>query len=190
MKKLVFLAACALAVVLPKAAKADTREGYYVSGFAAASFLEDVKRNRVRQKFDTGFVGTLALGWGWCNGIRVELEGGYRYNKLKAHDRRGSSSFRAHGHIDTWTLFGNAYYDFDTCWCIQPYLGFGIGWAKQELHARRFHHDKNRWAGQVIAGASYTLNCNSDLFVEYRFFKTTHKDFKDHNVGAGLRYYF
>ena len=80
-----------------------------------------------------GGVGVIAVGWGFGNGLRLELEGNFRYNEVNEVTARG---FRGNsgGIARTYGVMVNALYDFGTQsnWPVQPYLGVGAGYAIHE----------------------------------------------------------
>ncbi len=125
--------------------------------------------------FDTGFVGVGALGYGFGNGLRVELEGDYRYNGLSHYPGGvtfGSSEQKYGG-------FVNLLYDFDFGWPLRPYIGVGVGeqtvqWKNGYVTAPntfiRLQHEDPDVAYQAILGASYDLPIPGlALTAEYRF---------------------
>lgn len=119
----------------------------------------------------------------------------------------GSSSGRGHGHVSTIAYMANGYYEFDTscwdcCWgCgeIVPYFGAGIGYAHEKIKISNNFSDfetnnnnnkKKGFAWQLIAGLGYEVACNTDISIEYRFFKGHAKRFYQHFVGATAKYRF
>ena len=93
--------------------------------------------------FNIGGAGGLALGWGFGNGLRAELEGSYRGNNFKTISgfnayRNGTfigsastanAATNPSGTQQTPAVMVNALYDFhiaEAPWVI-PYVGAGIG---------------------------------------------------------------
>jgi outer membrane protein OmpA-like peptidoglycan-associated protein len=78
---------------------------------------------------NTGFAGVLSVGWGFGNGLRLEVEGNYRNNKPD-----GVTGFNRTGNISggsTEQKFGgmaNVLYDFMVSPWFQPYIGGGVGY--------------------------------------------------------------
>jgi len=150
------LAATILA--LPVAAKAQPISGLYIGGGAGVNIMqdEDAKvsilgggsasghlQTRVGPAFD------LSLGYGLGNGLRVELEGDYRYNGFKTDSNPGG--FRGGGNEQKYGPMVNVVYDFvGLTPYVQPYVGVGAGymWTKENnLHA---------------SGAAFTSSARTD----------------------------
>ena len=130
--------------------------------------------------FKNGFDGNAAIGYGFNNGWRVELEGDYIRNgadKLKT----GGVSTKASGHETQYGGFLNGIYDFDIGlpW-LYPYVGAGIGW--QEAKYNNFtttgvmiNEARGSFAYQGIVGLSFPIAPVRGLSatVEYRFIGLT-----------------
>jgi len=147
------LAATMLA--MPALAQAQPVTGLYVGAGAGVNFLTDSDGGNLQSfidstdinpvnlgltpsgnfnvTFDPGFVGILAVGWGFGNGLRLELEGSYRQNEVDAVTASGFSGTSG-GRARTYGLMANILYDFGATsnWVVQPYLGLGAGWAFHE----------------------------------------------------------
>jgi len=152
------LAATVLAAA-PVAAKAQAISGLYIGAGAGVNFLQDEsisslsfpnRRDIVfgnntggaNVKFDAGFVGVASVGWGFGNGLRVELEGGWRTNKLSGLSGGGDNFFNsfnnngqnipgtgAGGNEQKYSAMVNVLYDFDAGWPVVPYVGVGVGYV-------------------------------------------------------------
>ncbi|MGG5807807.1 OmpA family protein [Falsiroseomonas sp. CW058] len=132
-------------------------------------------------------MGTLALGYGFGNGIRVELEGSVRASSVEGS--RGFAALQpvtqAQGQFWNIGAMANAYVDLNTgagSW-IQPYLGIGLGYVHSELRDFRIAGNGQRlavdasdgnFAYQAIAGASFPIAALPGLSAtaEYRFMGT------------------
>ncbi len=158
------LAATVLAA--PVAAKAEAINGLYIGAGAGANFLQDqtitgVGYPQVGNRFapnlrglgnnsqlrtDTGFVGVASIGYGLGNGLRLELEGSYRQNKVtrvsKVANFNGSTGFlNAGGDDEKYGGMLNVLYDFDPNVlglgffpaAISPYVGVGVGYQYAQL---------------------------------------------------------
>lgn len=223
MKKIVLLTILFAALFVPDYAKAVNMEGFYVGATGAADFLSNTGRNHRRgsgsgygfrrsnrNRYDTGFFGAIDLGYRWCSGLRLEAEVAYRYNRQrKNHRRHGYGSFEStrnrRGHRDVWAAMVNVLYDINMCWCVEPYVGVGIGYAhvRNSRHnrfqpfssfsysdrRRRRHnrHDDNAFAWQIIAGIAYPICDNIDVAVEYRFFDAVRSGRSERRNGYGNR---
>src|SRR5271166_4831678 len=153
----VLLAATILAA--PLVAKADPIDGLYVGAGAGFNYLSqtDIKgfqpdtsllgfgspaQNTLaltgtavghgKLSYQGGFVGLGSIGWGLGNGLRFELEGNYRYNKVN-HWSGTPFPTSGHGENETFGPMVNAFYDFDMGWPVIPYLGVGVGYGWTDL---------------------------------------------------------
>ena len=130
--------------------------------------------------FKNGYDLNAAVGYGFDNGWRVELEGDYIRNgadKLKS----GGVSAAASGHEAQYGGFVNGIYDFDIGlpW-LYPYAGAGIGW--QEARYDNFNaaggninQARGSFAYQGIVGLSFPIAPVMGLSatLEYRFIGLT-----------------
>src|SRR4051812_4841191 len=145
----------------PALAQADWRsmptEGLYIGAAVGPNWRDITKLDqsgsvttRLREngfpaangkaKFDVGIAGNLALGWGFGNGLRAELEGGYHGNNVRRITGFGAlgqtnAAANPNGTGNTPSVMVNAYYDFyipGTPWIV-PYIGAGIGAAWSEI---------------------------------------------------------
>lgn len=231
MKKLMALCTLLLAFSAPKAVQAfdnldNLTEGLYIGAFGAADFPH-VNRGhhshhsssswsgsseRFHNRLKTGYFVSGSLGYRFCElqGFRVELEGGYHHNTHKKHHHHDSSNhFRRnhHGDANTWSILVNGLYDFETCWCVKPFLGAGIGYSS--THFKRSHHGhdsssscsdcgshhhhkrrKHGFAWQLIAGLAYPLCDGWDISLQYRYFNPAVTRVHNNDVGIGLAYSF
>ena len=198
MKKIILLTILFLVLIVPQCIKAYQLpfdlSGFYLSGNVSCNFLALNKKHDTKLTFDPGIFVAPAIGYRFCNGLRVEGEFGYRHNNLKKLKFYGTS-FHINGHLETYTGMANVYYDFPICWCLKPYVGAGIGYANSKVKICQGNvlakgHD-NGFAWQVIAGVAYPISNNVDLAVEYRFFKNERiSRVQNHDIGGTLRYYF
>jgi len=157
-------------------------------------------------KFDTGNMGVAFFGGRFQNNDinwRGEAEIARR-----ALDLSTVSGTAATGEALVTSLMGNALVDLDMVGPVQPYIGAGVGLAKVELDGASpfggstVNGSDTVGALQLLAGASYRLNEQVDLFTDYRYFATQDADFttaagtatsmnvSTHSVLAGLRFNF
>jgi OmpA-OmpF porin, OOP family len=155
-----------------------------------------------KAKQDDGYAINGAVGYGWGNGFRTELEIGYKENQYKTARGIGPMNGRA----QIWSAMANVYYDIPVGFALRPYIGGGIGvanWdAKGGISASpfRFNDDTTDVAWQGIAGVGYDINPNWTLSVEYRYFETPigggggpkgiRNDYSSQMALIGLRYNF
>ncbi|HTZ69649.1 MAG TPA: OmpA family protein [Acetobacteraceae bacterium] len=121
------------------AAWAQPVTGPYVSLGGGANFLQDeqIRGNPFfpgrKLTFDTGVAGAGAVGYGFGNGFRVEVEGNYRQNSLTGITGLGFPA-AAGGREQNYGAIGNVIFDMDVGanW-IYPYLGVGLGYSWTHL---------------------------------------------------------
>jgi OmpA-OmpF porin, OOP family len=162
------------------AATAQPVEGLYLGAGIAANFHESAGPQAMRLHTETGPAGLLSLGWGFGNGIRLEVEGSYRENGLARP---------ASGSISTYGGMANLYVGTERALGgqpLQPYLGAGLGIAWTAFHqvgaagippgtGRRVFDDVDgRLAFQAIAGMALPILALPGLALatEYRFLGT------------------
>jgi OOP family OmpA-OmpF porin len=141
------LAATVLGLGAPVVAMAQPVDGLYIAGGAGASMAqnEHVKSVTVPQvrpglnlgspdkRFNIGFSGVGSVGYGFGNGVRVEVEGNYGQNGLhKVAGFGGAAVSNAGGDQERWGGGVNAFYDFDLTpygvSFLMPYVGAGVGY--------------------------------------------------------------
>jgi outer membrane protein OmpA-like peptidoglycan-associated protein/outer membrane protein W len=174
------LAATVLAA--PAAALAQPVTGPYVSLGAGGSYLQDenVRNSGVPSlgsayngyfdghiRTDADVIGSAALGYGLGNGIRVELQGDYRQNKLTKF-----SGVSAGGDQQQYGGFVNVLYDFDLTPFglpgFSPYIGAGAGYEQIKFANGRAYssatdeylritNTNGDFAAQGILGVAYNI---------------------------------
>ncbi len=195
-------------------------DGWYVSGSAGMSFLEEqTNRNHSGStNFDTsganpGFDVTAALGKNLGNGFRAEGELGYRqieigHATVYAPGGTGISSGNGNGNANAVSFMGNGFYDVQTGTRFVPYVGLGIGLAAVTMDGVSVNHtpavdDSDLvFAYQAMAGVGYQLSPSATIFTGYRYFATAEptftnaggdrfqSEFESHNIELGYRLTF
>ena len=193
------LAATVLAA--PVAAKAEAINGLYIGAGAGANFLQDQSLSGVRYpqvggrfvpnlrglgnnsqlKSDTGFVGVGSIGYGLGNGLRFELEGSYRQNKLNsvsnvANFNGSVGRLNAGGDEEKYGGFLNVLYDFDPNVlglgffpaAISPYVGVGVGYQSAQLKNARAYGNSGPVFGQPGGFNSFFRTNNSQDSFAYQ----------------------
>jgi outer membrane protein OmpA-like peptidoglycan-associated protein len=196
-----------LPLAAPVAVQAQPVSGLYIAGGAGVNSLQDAKiaatgplatelRNLGvnpggKVAFDAGWGVVGSLGWGFGNGLRLEVEGNYRENDVsKIRGFNGITTSRVEGTSRSYGVMANVLYDLDLSqWgmpsYVQPYVGAGIGYIWREfddvgltlLGARiRDSGTDGRFAYQGIAGLGFPLTRfgvpGLTLTTEYRFLGT------------------
>jgi outer membrane protein OmpA-like peptidoglycan-associated protein len=161
MKTRFFLALSALAMVLGiDAAKAD-EPGLYLGAGAGINFANDLDLSAGNElDSDIGWAGIGTIGFRFGNGVRTELEGGYRFND---GDINGISA-----NTETWSAMANLLYDLETGTILEPYIGVGLGAVNTEMA------NDSEWAFayQGIAGMNFEVNDWVEPFIDYRYLGT------------------
>ena len=180
-------------------ARAQPVTGLYIGGGGGANFLQDERTTSTRiggvtvvpgtgrTRFDTGVVGLGAVGYGFGNGLRVEVEGDYRYNRIDPRPVLGRVS--AGGREQKYGAMVNALFDLDVrSPYVFPYVGAGVGyqWVAQRYERVRAlpglgttveesGGTDSSFAYQGIAGLSFPIPpvVGLSLTAEYRFMGLT-----------------
>ncbi len=215
MSRKLLLAATLLAApaLLPRGASAQPVNGLYIGAGAGANFMQtqqdkltsppigarsEIFTSHFRSSFETGYAALGSVGWGFGNGVRVEVEGNYRRN-----DVHNSGNI----YEEKYGGMANALFDLDVgSPYIFPYIGAGVGygWAKQVNFS---NEDPGSFAYQAIAGLSFPIPwvVGLSLTAEYRYYALagsrsygespasyslkTKADY-NHDLMLGLRYAF
>ena len=197
-------------LALPALAEDPMMEGPYVRG-AAGVFLPsewsgDVNGTERTFDFGSGAALGLAAGWKWAEGMRAELEAGYRgasVDEVNGVDGTGK--------VKLYPIMANLLYDFSTDGPIKPYIGAGAGIVPTnfnnvapEAGIATYDESDTGFGAQAIVGAAVPVAERLDLTLDYRYLFTSgltiaegllNQDVesinvKAHTIMAGLRYQF
>ncbi|MCW3477329.1 OmpA family protein [Limobrevibacterium gyesilva] len=180
------LAATLLAA--PAVAQAQPVTGIYIGGGVGGNYttgtdLKDVFVNGVAVNGSThtgggwGPVGVASVGYGFGNGLRVELEGNWR----QAHEHINGGISNGGLNAQTYGAMVNALYDFDVGYPVYPYAGAGVGyeWTRIQnvtgnIGANSVNFGSQSSSGfgtQGILGVAYPIPGapGLSLTAEYRF---------------------
>jgi len=183
------LAATVLA--LPVAAQAQPVTGLYVGAGVGLNFHQDSTFSnngggsdaRLRYR-DVGAVALGSIGWGFGNGLRAEIEGSYRQNRVDSAKGGGLRSTSAGGYLNNYAVMANVLYDFNIAgFPVVPYVGVGVGYGwvqSRKVYATTTgasitsNDTDAQFAYQGILGAAYNIAAVPGLALtaEYRFFGT------------------
>ncbi len=212
-----------LAVAPP--AHAQFVNGLYVSGGLGGNYMQnvDVSRNSAAGggsgdiELNFGWMGAAAIGWGFGNGIRAEIEGNYRANDLDKLNGYGGAAngVSAGGTIRQYAVMANAWWDYDFGWPVIPTIGAGVGYGWANLDNARIaptatgavaDDTQGGFAYQLMLGLILPIDQTGQLAasLEYRFFSILEQDFDlrgtsgrasvgdfmNHSLMLGLRYAF
>ncbi|MFH5924463.1 OmpA family protein [Roseomonas xinghualingensis] len=182
---------------LPLAAQAQPVTGVYIAGGVGFNWLQESDASYSfsaagqptfsrsgTNEFDHGWVGVGSLGYGFGNGLRLEVEGNYRENDVGSLSVNGlpTPSFQG-GRARSYGAMGNVLYDFAIPGVpVMPYLGAGVGYVWHDYERVRgvsggqllqFDDEDGKFAYQAIAGVGFNLGVPGlTLTAEYRFMGT------------------
>jgi OmpA-OmpF porin, OOP family len=183
--------AIALLLAIPLTAYAQPFQGLYVGAGAYYNIPQTVNATPQSSAFGTGslrldegggVVGVGSFGYGFGNGVRLEVEGDFRNDGLR-HLNGTPFPTAASGHVKMYGAMVNAMFDMDigVPW-LYPYVGAGAGYQWTSLHnvsavAPNFpfsyatNQTQGAFAWQAIAGLAFPIPNVPGLSVtsEYRF---------------------
>ncbi|MDB5380998.1 MAG: hypothetical protein JWO26_630 [Rhodospirillales bacterium] len=176
--KKALLAATMLA--LPLAAQAQPVTGLYIGAGAGANFLQSTKDAGIEVSSDIGLVGVASIGFGFGNGLRLEVEGSFRTNDAE-RIQAGNTRFSSGGTIRTYGAMANVLYELPLG-AVRPYVGVGAGYVIHDYDVRgrtattstSISDDEGNFAFQGIAGLAIPIAAVPGLAItaEYRFLGT------------------
>jgi outer membrane protein OmpA-like peptidoglycan-associated protein len=139
----------AVPFAMPSAAQAQGVQGLYIGAGAGYNLPMAPKTTAygggfsygpspaggdLRLNQNGGFAGVTSLGYGFGNGIRMEVEGDFMQNNMNKVTGTAFPTV-SNGNVRNWGVMANAYYDFNVGlpW-MTPYLGVGAGYQFTHLH--------------------------------------------------------
>lgn len=201
-----FLAiACTFTFLSPLAVAQEP--GPYISGSLGVTQMRDADLTgtgiNTSADYDHGYVVSGALGKAFDNNWRAEGEISFSKSDV---DSTGGASGR--GDTSAVGLMFNGYYDFrsDSLWT--PYVGAGLGPVSVSYNnvspVGGSVLDDNDWGigYQAIAGVSYKMSDQANLYSEYRYVGSSRidlatdagasveGDWSEHRIMVGLRWSF
>lgn len=205
MKRLLCTAAMICGIFSATSAHAtdNWREGLYIKGAGGWNHTQEQDfSGGASGELDEGYAVSGAVGYNFGAGWRSELEVAYRNNDVDSLENAAGASLPSPGGDVTSTAFMfNGYYDLPTGTALTPYVGAGIGLARVNVDydsagVNIADEDSTEFAYQGVAGLSYAISPNADLFAEYKYFATSdidlgggaEADYQNHTVLAGLKY--
>ena len=181
-------------LLAPAAAMAQPIQGLYIGAGAGGNYLQQERVLAspglgLRSKdlsTDIGGVGVGSVGWGFGNGLRLEVEGDVRHNRVRQINGFVNGTGPTASGGDQYAFGGmvNALFDMDIGFnWIYPYFGLGAGIADTRLDAVHSYRVPsglqlvtNGWstnfAYQGIFGLAFPLAPvpGLSLTAEYRFY--------------------
>jgi outer membrane protein OmpA-like peptidoglycan-associated protein/outer membrane protein W len=181
--KLRLALAAATCLALPLVAHAQPVTGPYVSlsgGTSIANpigFEDRAAGTAGKVQLRNSYAGDTAIGYGFGNGFRVELNGDFYRNTVHKLKYNGGPDELATGGLNTYGPMVNALYDMDVGLPIFPYVGAGAGYQWQKFNSEtRSAFDgvagtRGSFAYNIIAGVAYPLAMVPGLSLtgEYKF---------------------
>jgi opacity protein-like surface antigen len=152
-----------------------------------------------RTEFDTGYNISGQVGHRFTGGLRVEGEFNYSRSGVKTHRgvtvgganidtvdasvlTRGATAGATVGTVvdsgvgkqESYGVFLNGFYDFNSGGSFQPYVGAGIGGQKVKFDYRPSNVDVGQgkdtnFAWQLTAGATYKIGPGMEIFGQYNY---------------------
>jgi len=209
-KKILTIACCATLLSISSVASA---QGLYVSGKLGLAIANDSDISDpdlsaaypgagVSIEYDSGLALAGAIGTGFSNNVRIEIELAYQKNDLDKITANvsipgvgsGSGSLGLDGDVSSIAGLLNGYYDFKNTSAFTPFISGGIGMANVEFDAYGSSDDDTVFAYQVGLGIGYAINEKVSLDLKYRYFgtadlefDTTEVEYSSHNIYAGVR---
>ena len=183
-----FCLAYGIFALLPFAAHAQPVTGPYVSLGAGTAIENSVNysfpTNTASGKwaFNADYAGLGSLGYGFGNGLRVELGGDFIRNTADKFTRSDGIQGRIFGAEQKYGPMVNVLYDIQLGLPVTPYVGAGAGyqWVKLDPDiindaGQRTSGTKGSFAYNVIGGLSFAVPAvpGLSLTAEYRFMQLT-----------------
>jgi OOP family OmpA-OmpF porin len=187
--KLRLALAAATCFALPIIAHAQPVTGPYVSLEGGTSILNPINFSDTfsdgtggsgKLQFRPSYAGIGAVGYGFGNGFRVQIDGDYMHNTIAKADFSTGGSLKAVGFSDKYGPMLNILYDIPVGLPVFPYVGAGGGY--QFVSTRLYSGTglggqvatsatKGTYAFDIIAGASFPIVAvpGLSLTAEYRF---------------------
>ena len=169
--------------------------GWYIGINGGVNFLSSSSHKHQRITSFAGYSLGSELGYRWHQGIRLEIEEVFKNNQIQAVRFRGSN-VSSRGEVWSLSTLVNTLFEIPGLkkWCLTPYVGGGLGYAHQHMHANRFHladaGTKNGFAWQAIAGIGYWFNGRTDFAIEYRYRGGPVTYLFDQTAQAAIKYHF
>lgn len=202
-------------------------EGWYLRGYVGAGMnakpdliytTETDATLRHHSISDSYFIGG-AVGYEWNSWLRFDLSAEYRAKShlyaLVTYPPAGIDEYQ--GYLKSWIVMANAFVDLGTWECFTPFVGFGVGFARNSLvdfsdvnpnGGYGFGRNPTEWnfAYALHAGIAYNVTKNFKIDLSYRYLNygsitdtvdcnvtCTHDSFKfdklySHDIMLGLRW--
>ena len=147
-----------------------------------------------------------SVGYKFESGLRADMEFAFReVNPNEGTSETSGGTTTIDGDYTVKSMLANMSYDFDWGDRFQPYVGYGVGMAWQEVDLEKFDNvdsgiakgNATTFAYQLMLGVHMPVWDNMDLAFGYRYFGTPDPDLENftteldiHSLEIGIRYYF
>lgn len=125
--------------------------------------------------FETGWAIFGTLGYAFSNNMRAELEVGYRNNDIETLRELAPApgALSPEGDLSEFTVMANLLYDIPLGQRLTLSIGGGVGADQANFEVATLGLDDDEWvfAYQAIAGLSYRIGSQTQLFVNYRYLR-------------------
>ena len=178
MVRKLLLTATLLTTAAAVPAMAQPVTGLYIGYGVGANFEQRERQSPgISVGHDTGGTGVASVGYGFGNGLRLELEGDYRYNRIS-----NPGFISSGGREQKYGGMVNVLFDLDVgSPYVYPYIGGGAGYSWEDRkRSTRLSANAVQLSGgvdssfayQAIAGLSFPIPpvVGLSLTAEYRFF--------------------
>lgn len=138
--------------------------------------------------FRASYAGIGGLGYGFGDGVRIELDGDFLRDTVHKEDKTAWGEYaglypvesRMNGGTNTYGPMVNLLYDLHAGWTVYPFVGAGVGYQWMKLSRRlddtngfydTIEGTQGSFAYDVIAGLAYPVPCarGVSLTAQYRF---------------------
>ncbi len=186
------LAFCALATIGSAAAASSVYGTAYVGLRGSYMMTDDASTTgssgfSYTQSYADGYAVAAYLGWTLTEGIRFEVEGGFRSADIESVTvitgdgiiYLGGETVAVGSDVQAATVMGNFYYDADIFeGAFVPWVGVGAGAAHIEYNITDplayFDGNDETWifAWQLMAGVTFPISDGVSMTASYHYFQT------------------
>jgi OOP family OmpA-OmpF porin len=190
-----------IGVLTEESAWAESK-GWYVKLYGGVSTMADTDfsgekilgSGSVDTSFDSGATFGGAVGYGVTNNLDLELDYTYRRNDIKS-GKRGGREVLSGGDYASVAIMANGIYRFEVDYAVKPYLGVGLGFLQEVDSDLEFAGggkledlEDRRFAWQGLAGITYPLSSNFELFGEVRYLDASNVDLEKSGASVSADY--
>src|SRR5665213_3108122 len=193
----------ALAVVLAASGASAASDGWYGAVDIGGHYLQGIPVNTPQTDYTVNtrqfdWDGFARLGYRVSPHVRLEVEGGYRHDRLNSIRQSGLVTANTidicenpndvpdcgitNGRINSWTAMGNILFDLMPDAVLDPFIGGGLGVNHISVRADGFQVDgvnpasavdidtsRTKFAYQGIAGVSFRATDQVNVDLTYRY---------------------